>query len=205
MNTDFPFSASFGLADTRENCVASAQDVYQRLLRKHEDDNYGVLNFDTFAVVALNRKGVLDTEKIKELIRLFRPNRDGSLNMLDFVRSVDAVYKELRLLRATIASSSKIDKALESIINILFYAITVTIILSQTGFDPLTLFLSLSSIILAFAFMIGSASAKYFDVRCFPICLGFRLPFPAFLNAFLTLLSTRYRDFCSSSYKDRTA
>ena len=188
MDTDFPFSASFGLADTRENCVASAQDVYQRLLLRHEDENYGVLKFDTFAVVALNRKGVLDTEKIKELIRVFRPNRDGSLNMLDFVRSVDSVYKELRLLRATVASSSKIDKALESIMNIFFYAIMTTIILSQIGFDPLTLFLSMSSIILAFAFMIGSASAKYFDVRCFPKCLvsactsGFLIQFSHFFQ-----------------------
>lgn len=203
MDTDFPFTASFGPADTRENCVASAQDVYQRLLLRHEDENYGVLKFDTFAVVALNRKGVLDTEKIKELIRVFRPNRDGSLNMLDFVRSVDSVYKELRLLRATVASSSKIDKALESIMNILFYAIMATIILSQIGFDPLTLFLSLSSIILAFAFMIGSASAKYFDVRRFPKCFGLACTSRLF-NTLLTLLSTRYRDFCLSSCRGRT-
>jgi hypothetical protein len=36
-------------------------------------------------------------------------------------------------------------------------------ILIQMDFDPLALFLSLSSVILAFAFMIGSASAKYFE------------------------------------------
>jgi hypothetical protein len=192
MNTDFPFTASFGLADTRENCVASSQDVYQRLLLKHEDENYGVLKFDTFAVVALKRKGVLDMEKIKELIRVFRPNRDGSLNMLDFVRSVDSVYKELRLLRATVASSSKIDKALESIMNVFFYAIMVVIILSQIGFDPLTLFLSLSSVILAFAFIIGSASAKYFDVSSSRNALFLTCTSRLF-NVFLTLLPKRYK------------
>jgi hypothetical protein len=36
-------------------------------------------------------------------------------------------------------------------------------VLSQLGYDPLALFLSLSSIILAFAFMIGSASSKMFE------------------------------------------
>lgn len=36
--------------------------------------------------------------------------------------------------------------------------------LSALGFDPLSMFLALSSIILSFAFMIGSASAKYFEV-----------------------------------------
>jgi hypothetical protein len=78
------------------------------------------------------------------------------------------------LLRATVVSSSEIDKALESILNITFYVIMTCIILSQTGYDPLALFLSLSSIILAFASMVGSASAsaKYFKVS--------RGPFPNF-------------------------
>jgi hypothetical protein len=39
----------------------------------------------------------------------------------------------------------------------------MTVILSQLGFDPLALFLSLSGVILAFGFIIGSASAKYFE------------------------------------------
>jgi hypothetical protein len=41
--------------------------------------------------------------------------------------------------------------------------IIATIILSQLGFDPLALFLSVSGVVLAFAFMIGSASSKYFE------------------------------------------
>jgi small-conductance mechanosensitive channel len=44
-----------------------------------------------------------------------------------------------------------------------FYALVTTIILIQLGFDPLALFLSLSGVILAFGFIIGSASAKYFE------------------------------------------
>ena len=162
MDTDFPFSAAFGIADTRESCVASAQDVFLRLLLE-KPDSEGVLQFDTIASLALLRNGEIDINKAKELIRLFRPDRDGSLTLLDFARSVDTVYKELRLLRATVASSSKIDEALENIFNIFFYVFMGAVILSQLGFDPLALFLSLSSIILAFAFMIGSASAKYFE------------------------------------------
>ena len=161
MDTDFPFSAAFGIADTRAACIASAQKVYERLLLKKRTVD-GMLHFDTIASLAVNRE--LDTDRAKDFIRTFRPDRDGILSMVDFVRSVDTVYKELRLLRATVVSSSKIDKALESILNIIFYVIMACIILSQTGFDPLALFLSLSSIILAFAFMIGSASAKYFEV-----------------------------------------
>jgi hypothetical protein len=61
-------------------------------------------------------------------------------------------------------SFSKIDHAFETIFNFGFYAIIVTIILSVLGFDPLAIFLSISGVVLAFAFMIGSASSKYFEV-----------------------------------------
>ena len=162
MDTDFPFGPLFGNCDTREDCVASAQDVYLRLLLENPDSN-GVLQFDTIAALAKGKNGDLNYEKVKALIRVFRPERDGSLSLLDFARSVDTVYKELRLLRASVASSSKIDEALENIFNIVFYAVMIIVILTLMGFDPLSLFLSLSSIILAFAFMIGSASAKYFE------------------------------------------
>ena len=162
MDTDFPFSPSFGVADTRETCIASAQDVFLRLLLKTPESD-GVLPFETMARTAVQRDGELDYGKVKSLIRVFRPDRDGSLSLLDFARSVDSVYKELRLLRATVASTSKIDVAVENLFNILFYGIVCFVILSQLGFDPLALFLSLSSIILAFAFMISSASAKYFE------------------------------------------
>ena len=55
------------------------------------------------------------------------------------------------------------------IFNILFYAIVFTVVLSQLGFDPLALFLSVSGVVLAFAFMISSASSKYFEGKtwCF--------------------------------------
>lgn len=162
MDTDFPFSPAFGVADTRETCIASAQDVFLRLLLKTPESD-GVLPFETMVRTAVQRDGELDYGKVKSLIRVFRPDRDGSLSLLDFARSIDEVYKELRLLRATIASSSKIDVALENLFNVLFYGIVCFVILSQLGFDPLALFLSLSSIILAFAFMISSASAKYFE------------------------------------------
>jgi hypothetical protein len=163
MDTPYPFSGSFGLADKRERCVASAQGVYERLLLKDNIIN-GKLHFDTMAVLALKRNGELDPEKVKELIRTFRPDRDGGISMVEFVKSIDAVYKDLRMLRATVVASSKIDKALETMLNIFFYGSAFCIILSAYDFDPLALFLSISGIILAFAFMIGSASAKYFEV-----------------------------------------
>ena len=164
LNTAYPFSGSFGLADTRESAVISAQEVYDRLLLRSLDP-YS-LQFDVIALLGVARDGHLDQDKLKDLIRLFRPDRDGSIACIDFVKSVDTVYKDLRLLRAAVANSSKIDQAFESIFNVVFYVIVICIILSQVGYDPLALFLSISGVILAFAFMIGSASSKYFEVCC---------------------------------------
>ena len=49
------------------------------------------------------------------MVKLFRPDREGNLTLLDFAKSVDSVYKELRLLRASVANSSRMDKAFEKI------------------------------------------------------------------------------------------
>ena len=162
LNTAYPFSGSFGLADHRESAIESAQEVYDRLLLRSPDPV--TLQFDVIALLGVKKDGSLDHEKLKFGIKLLRPDRDGSIDCIDFVKAVDSVYKELRLLRASVANSSKIDRAFEKIFNFIFYGIVICIILSRVGFDPLALFLSISGVILGFAFMIGSASSKYFEV-----------------------------------------
>lgn len=159
---DCPFSPAFGLADTREHCIESSQIVYKRLLQRQGDSD-AVLDFDTIALLATTEDGDIDKDKMKELIRLFRPERDGTLTMVDFVKSVDAVYKRLRLLSASIENAGQIDHAAEQILNWIFYTIVAIIIVTILGFDPLAMFLSLSSIIVGFAFMIGNASSRYFE------------------------------------------
>jgi hypothetical protein len=157
----YPFSFAFGPAYSREACIESSQAVYGRLMLGTPSE--AVLPFETIALLALTETCEIDQQKAKDLVKLFRPDRQGYLTVLDFVKSVDSVYKEFRLLNASIENSSRIDKAFETLFNIPFYALVATMILIQLDFDPLALFLSLSSVILAFAFMIGSASAKYFE------------------------------------------
>lgn len=53
--------------------------------------------------------------------------------MLDFLKSTDSVYKEYRLLQASIENSSRIDNSLEKIINFVFYIVVITIILAALG------------------------------------------------------------------------
>ena len=160
MQRKYPFSIAFGSCDTREACIESAQKVYERLMLRNPERE--LLNFETIALIAKGPDGVMDERKVKDLIKVFRPDRDGNLSKLEFVKSIDNVYKALRLLTATVANSGQIDQAFENILNILFYTVVGCIVLWYLGFDPLALFLSMSSVILAFAFVFSSASAKYF-------------------------------------------
>lgn len=115
---------------------------------------------------ASNRSdGTLVSDKVRDLISVFRPNRSGNLTLTDFSKSVDSVYKELRLLRASVRNSQKIDRLFERISNVVFCAIVLCVSLALFGFDPLAIFLSLSSFALAFSFMISRASSNYFEVR----------------------------------------
>lgn len=162
MKKKYPFLHAFGPADTRERCIESAQLVYDRLLMRTPHLN--VLPFETLALLAKDEKGGIDQTKARQLIKVFRPERDGTLAKLDFVKSIDAVYKQLRLLSANVSNSSQIDRAVESLVNVVFYIILGCYVLSELGEDPLTLFFSFSSVILGFAFMFGASSAKFFDV-----------------------------------------
>ena len=112
--SDFPFSPSFGFVKTRVQMVDGAQEVYTRLVEKQNDGN--VLTFQTIAQTAV-KKGKLEKETVKDLVRLFRPTRDGLLTLLDFCKSVDALYKDLRLLRVALANEAKMNRSSEAIIN----------------------------------------------------------------------------------------
>ena len=158
LNTAFPFSVAFGPAGTRKECVSSTEAVYHRLV-----GSYQVLHFDAIASLAVRRNGDLDEDKLRALIKLFRPERDGTLTLVDFAKSIDSVYKELRLLRASVANSTKMDASFETIFNVIFYFVMACIVLSIIGIDPIVLFASISGFVLGFAFMIGSACAKYFE------------------------------------------
>lgn len=80
--------------------------MYDRLLLGSDDPD--CLNFRVLAKLGIHSDGRIDQQKLKELIRLFRPDRDGTLSMVDFVKSIDTVYRELRLLRASVDNSSKV-------------------------------------------------------------------------------------------------
>lgn len=131
IQNDHAFSLSFGPTHSREACVESSQHTYIRLLKANPADQQ--LHFDTLGLIALGDNGEIDLDKATDLVKIFRPRRDGVLTMLDFVKSTDKVYKEYRLLQASIQNSSQIDRAFENILNVFFYTILITIILGILG------------------------------------------------------------------------
>mmetsp|Transcript_12748 Transcript_12748/g.25488 ORF Transcript_12748/g.25488 Transcript_12748/m.25488 type:complete len:1239 (-) Transcript_12748:194-3910(-) len=162
MDDKYRFSHAFGPAKTRVLCVESAQKVYDRLMLSAEQDS-PTLPFSVFAVLAMDANGELVESKMKSLIRLLRPDRNGSLMKLDFVKSIDAVYKQLRLLRASIANSAQIDLAFERIVNFLFYFFVVVIALAIVGINIWTPFLSINAFVLTFSILYKDAASKYFE------------------------------------------
>jgi len=166
MNDKYPFSRAFGHANTRESCVRSSQEVFDRLMLSAPSDSSSSANslpFSILSVLAMDRNGDFVDAKIKSHIRLFRPDRDGNLSKLDFVKSVDTVYKQLRLLRASIANSRQIDLAFERIANCFFYFFLVIIAVAILGINIWTVFLSFNTFFLGFSFLFGSAASNYFE------------------------------------------
>lgn len=94
LDSSFPFSYAFGKADTRDFCIQSSQNLYFRLLEKSPDK---VFHFNILGLTALRSDGSLDQEKLKSLIKVFRPDRDGLLSLIDFVKSTVCI-EQLRCL-----------------------------------------------------------------------------------------------------------
>jgi hypothetical protein len=161
LDNRFLFSIAWGDTSTRESTIISSQEVYHRLNVFNPDTS--VLRFDVLALATVDETGEIDPQLLKDLIRLLRPDREGYLTLLEFVKSVDAVYREAKLLRAAVHNSEKVDRAFENVINVIFYVTLGCILLSQSGVSPMALFISMSSFILAFAFVIGSAMSKMFE------------------------------------------
>jgi hypothetical protein len=103
----YPLSFPFGRAETRKECMNSAQNVYKHLLMQTPDSN--ILHFNTIMMLALDQNGKLQKKKARSLIRLLRPDREGNLTLLDFVKSCDSLYKRLKTFQISVAKAAQLD------------------------------------------------------------------------------------------------
>ena len=84
LESPFMFSIAWGDVSTRECMILSSQKVFKRINLRTPDTHR--VRFDVLALAVLDADGVLDEEMLEDLIRLVRPDRDGLLSLLDFVK-----------------------------------------------------------------------------------------------------------------------
>ena len=191
LDSPYPFSQAFGYARTRYEVMDCSERVYKNLMEiqkqlenvEHgrtcnedvrssvssssagsEGDHHPVLKFQTLALTLVGKKHrkTIDQQKLKKLISMFRPARNGDITLLEFCKSFDTIYKGIRKLRASIANEGKMNAASERIVNTIFYFIMTWVGVAAIGIDPMALVGLLGSVVISISFMIGGASSDYF-------------------------------------------
>uniref|UniRef100_A0A6U5LXY5 Mechanosensitive ion channel MscS domain-containing protein n=1 Tax=Corethron hystrix TaxID=216773 RepID=A0A6U5LXY5_9STRA len=161
LNDSNPFSASFGPANTRDDCVASSERLYRRLLAKYSPGDS--LPFDVVASAARDKDGATDPAAVRQLLKIFRPDKEGHLALLEFAQSVDSVYKRLRLLEASAKNSCHLEKVLHQSLSFLFYILFVLFGLQFAGFDLMRTIALIGGASLAVSFAFSGAVANIFE------------------------------------------
>jgi small-conductance mechanosensitive channel len=159
-----PFGDAFGPAGDRDEAIASAHHVYWQLTKFDGDETTTLLNFDVLALIANSDSGVPVPAKLNALRKLFRPDAHNELTLLAFIQSCDNVYKRLRFLRASVSNSSAIDEVLGSIINCIFGFILALIVLELLDFNPWTLLVSMTSLLVSVSFALGPSVSQFVEV-----------------------------------------
>jgi len=131
---------------------------------KLEPANSCALSFDVIGLLAYDADGVEDEAKMQALKHMFRPGRFNEINLVAFVQACDSVYKRLRYFRASVGNASLIDTVLEKIMNNFFFFLLILLTLMILNINPWPLLVSVSTLLVSFAFAIGPSLSRYIDV-----------------------------------------
>jgi len=84
----YMFSLAWGDVSSCKSMIISSQRVFAGLNSLTVDQNSAsVLSFDVLTLAAVNdQSGNVDESTLKDYIHLMRPDRDGNLNLVDFVK-----------------------------------------------------------------------------------------------------------------------
>ena len=164
MDDRHPFSIHFGPASTRNECIKSTQKVFRRLTRYagSADVPFGLIK--QLAVSRLHGETMENEVKVLRLKALFHPNSADAISLVSFSQACDGVYKRLRFFRASVGNSSVIDRVLESIVDSIFNFVLALVILTMLQINPYPLLVSLSTMMVSFAFAFGPSASRYIEV-----------------------------------------
>ena len=120
MDLSYPFSISFGLADTRAHCVESSQGVYRRLMHYNPKNTSGILEFD--ALASLAKLGddptavVVDSDKMKDIFISYNMQPTDDYLNADYVvlntchireKATEKVYSDIGKIKKLNRSKKK--------------------------------------------------------------------------------------------------
>jgi hypothetical protein len=162
MDDSHPFSLLFGPAATRDECIRSALKCYRKLM-KLDSPGANALSFGIIGLVAYDGDGTEDEAKMLTLKNMFHPGRYNEISLVGFVQTCDSLYKRLRYFRASVGNASLIDHVLERIIDDFFAFVLVLLTLTILDINPWPLLVSLSTLLVSFAFAIGPSLSRYID------------------------------------------
>jgi small-conductance mechanosensitive channel len=174
MDEKMPFGIAYGPSNDRDEVIHSAHHVYHKLAQFHEENHHHskvsslsrVVNFDVIALIAYEPKsGKVIPAKLNAVKQLFRPDVHNELPLHAFVQSCDNIYKRLRYFRASVSNSSAIDKVLENMMDGIYWFVMIFLLLELLDFDPWTLLVSITSLLVSVSFAMGSSVSNYLEVR----------------------------------------
>ena len=145
------------------------------------------LSFDVICLLTFKADVVADEDKMKALKNMFRPDRFDEISLVAFVQACDSLYKRLRYFRASVGNASIIDRVLERIINDIFFFMLTLLTLILLDINPWPLLVSVSTLLVSFAFAIGPSLSRYIEVSSF----GERLVLEIFTSFSCRLQFTR--------------
>ncbi|KAK1736997.1 mechanosensitive ion channel family protein [Skeletonema marinoi] len=151
-----PFGLSFGPAFSRDSCIKSSKALYKRLLALTPDQQ----SFTLTLLVCLHTM---------QMTRLTRGRQKSCICSI-----CDSAYKKLRYLRAGTGNSTLIDEVLENFFNGAFSFCLALAVMTILKMNPWTLLVSLSTILVSFAFAFGPSLAQFIE-GC--IMIAVRRPF----------------------------
>lgn len=161
MDEKYPFGNAFGPASNRDEVLASAFNVYQRIVSSSEN---ALLSCDILYLLAEDDDGVtIDRNKKRAIRKLFRPDGKNEVSGMSFVQACDSLYRSMRFFRASVGNASVIDHALESIVDGFYSFILGLVILSILQFNPWSLLVSISTLLVSVSFAVGPSAAKYIE------------------------------------------
>jgi len=152
------FSPAFGSVETRQSLVDSAKKLYINLAstqESHED----TLRFETIAKAS--SLGSFDNRNC--VATVFTPDKDGTLSEMQFVESVEKVYKKLVCLYKASENATSIDAFLEGFVDGLFFVCSAFFFLAVFGLHSLALSLGAASLGLSLLVLSSAAVSSYIE------------------------------------------